>query len=148
MSAGVPSPLPGPLDGGALERRYRRLLGLYPQAWRAARLEEVLAVLLACAEPGRTRPGVRDGATVPPVSITELDESPHFGPVTRTDFPWREVYDAARYVALLGTQSDHRMLPEDQRRRLLDGVNAVIDTAGGELTVDYVAQLYRTRREP
>jgi hypothetical protein len=93
-------------------------------------------------------PGVRDGATVPPVSITELDESPHFGPVTRTDFPWREVYDAARYVALLGTQSDHRMLPEDQRRRLLDGVNAVIDTAGGELTVDYVAQLYRTRREP
>jgi hypothetical protein len=47
---------------GVLERRYRRLLGLYPPAWRAARLEEVLAVLLACAEPGRSRPGVRDAA--------------------------------------------------------------------------------------
>jgi hypothetical protein len=72
MSAGAPSPLPGPLDGGtldggaldggALERRYRRLLGLYPPSWRAGRLEEVLAVLLACAEPDRSWPTVRDGA--------------------------------------------------------------------------------------
>ena len=62
MSAGVPSPLPGPLEAGALERRYRRLLGLYPPSWRAGRLEEVLAVLLACAEPDRSWPAVRDGA--------------------------------------------------------------------------------------
>ena len=62
MSAGVPSPLPGPLDGGTLERRYRRLLGLYPPSWRAGRLEEVLAVLLACAEPDRKWPALRDGA--------------------------------------------------------------------------------------
>jgi len=46
----------------ALERRYRRLLALYPPSWRSARLEEVLTVLLSCAEPGRTRPGWRDGA--------------------------------------------------------------------------------------
>lgn len=45
----------------ALERRYRRLLALYPPSWRSARLEEVLTVLLSCAEPGRTRPGWRDG---------------------------------------------------------------------------------------
>lgn len=53
------TPLP---QEAVLERRYRRLLGLYPPAWRAARLEEVLAVLLACAEPGRSRPGLRDAA--------------------------------------------------------------------------------------
>jgi hypothetical protein len=51
-----------PPQEGVLERRYRRLLGLYPPAWRAARLEEVLAVLLACAEPERSRPGMRDAA--------------------------------------------------------------------------------------
>ena len=59
---------PAALDGVAvaaapevvLERRYRRLLALYPPSWRSARLEEVLTVLLSCAEPGRTRPGWRD----------------------------------------------------------------------------------------
>jgi hypothetical protein len=62
MSTDARPPVPGPLEGGALERRYRRLLGLYPPSWRAGRLEEVLAVLLACAEPDRSWPAVRDGA--------------------------------------------------------------------------------------
>ena len=44
----------------ALERRYRRLLALYPAAWRSSHTDEVLAVLLECAEPGRPRPSWRD----------------------------------------------------------------------------------------
>ncbi|MFE0023672.1 hypothetical protein [Amycolatopsis sp. NPDC059021] len=45
-------------DGGrtALERRYRRLLALYPRAHRAAHGEEMLGVLLDGAA-GRSRPG-------------------------------------------------------------------------------------------
>lgn len=107
---------------------------------------ERLAPELHARRPGF--PGLRDGTAGAPTSVTELDESPGFGPVTRRDYPWREVYDAERYVALLATQSDHRMLAEDQRRRLLDAVAAVVDAAGGVVTVDYVAELYRTRREP
>ncbi len=39
-----------------LERRYRRLLAWYPRSFRAENEEEVLAVLLACAQDGQTRP--------------------------------------------------------------------------------------------
>ena len=39
-----------------LERRYRRLLACYPRAFRRENGEEILAVLLACAQDGQTRP--------------------------------------------------------------------------------------------
>ena len=39
-----------------LERRYRRLLACYPRAFRPENSEEILAVLLACAQDGQ-RPG-------------------------------------------------------------------------------------------
>ena len=44
-----------------LERRYRRLLACYPRKFRAENSEEILAVLLDCAQDGQTRPG--PGAT-------------------------------------------------------------------------------------
>ncbi|HEY3955857.1 MAG TPA: hypothetical protein VGM53_20995 [Streptosporangiaceae bacterium] len=40
-----------------LERRYRRLLACYPRAFRRENEGEILAVLLACAQPGQQRPG-------------------------------------------------------------------------------------------
>lgn len=50
--------------GGAsadrLERRYRRLLAVYPWEHRRAYEEEMLTVLLAGARPGQTRPGIGD----------------------------------------------------------------------------------------
>ena len=45
-----------------LERRYRRLLACYPRAFRRENEEEILAVLLACAEQGRQRPGLAASA--------------------------------------------------------------------------------------
>jgi hypothetical protein len=42
-----------------LERRYARLLRLYPAAYRRARGAEMLAVLMASAPPGRRRPELR-----------------------------------------------------------------------------------------
>jgi hypothetical protein len=41
-----------------LERRYRRLLAWYPTWFRLQNEEEILAVLLACAQDGQRRPGV------------------------------------------------------------------------------------------
>lgn len=45
-------------DQAALERRYRRLLACYPRAFRRENDEEILAVLLACAQDGQQRPGL------------------------------------------------------------------------------------------
>jgi hypothetical protein len=45
-----------------LERRYRRLMTAYPRRHRQEYEEEMVAVLLAAAGPGRRRPGVRDRA--------------------------------------------------------------------------------------
>lgn len=39
-----------------LERRYRRLLRLYPKTFRREREEEILAVLMAGADAAQTRP--------------------------------------------------------------------------------------------
>jgi hypothetical protein len=45
-----------------LERRYRRLLACYPRAFRRENTEEILAVLLACAQEGQRRPGLAASA--------------------------------------------------------------------------------------
>ncbi|MEU8194222.1 hypothetical protein AB0C10_10610 [Microbispora amethystogenes] len=45
-----------------LERRYRRLLAWYPRDHRVAHEEEMIGVLLAGADSGRSRPGPRESA--------------------------------------------------------------------------------------
>ena len=45
-------------DSTQLERRYRRLLAFYPQAFRREREQEMLSVLLAGAAEGQRRPSL------------------------------------------------------------------------------------------
>ena len=47
---------PGGAAHAELERRYRRLLRLYPREFRARRESEMLGVLMASAQDGQTRP--------------------------------------------------------------------------------------------
>lgn len=55
----------GPSGGGAsLERRYRRLLSVYPRGHRAEHAEEMLGVLMAGTQEGQTRPGTRESANL------------------------------------------------------------------------------------
>jgi hypothetical protein len=49
-------------EASGLERRYRRLLAWYPRAFRRENEEEILAVLLACAQEGQQRPGLAASA--------------------------------------------------------------------------------------
>lgn len=49
-------------ERAGLERRYRRLLACYPRAFRRQNGEEILAVLLACAQQGQQRPGLAASA--------------------------------------------------------------------------------------
>ncbi|MET8908726.1 hypothetical protein [Micromonospora sp. NPDC004551] len=48
------------MSAAELERRYRRLLAVHPWEHRRVYEEEMVAVLLAGARPGQTRPGLRD----------------------------------------------------------------------------------------
>jgi hypothetical protein len=45
-------------ESASLERGYRRLLAWYPKWFRLQNTEEVLAVLMACAEDNQTRPSL------------------------------------------------------------------------------------------
>ncbi len=45
-------------DSASLEHGYRRLLAFYPRAFRRENEEEILAVLMACAQDGQTRPSL------------------------------------------------------------------------------------------
>ncbi|MEV0428586.1 hypothetical protein [Micromonospora sp. NPDC050495] len=52
------------MSADRLERRYRRLLACYPWEHRRTYEEEMLAVLLAGARPGQTRPDLADAANL------------------------------------------------------------------------------------
>jgi len=49
-------------DSASLERGYRRLLACYPRAFRRENEEEILAVLMACAQDGQQRPSLAASA--------------------------------------------------------------------------------------
>lgn len=59
---------------------------------------------------------------------------------------WEHTYTTTEYAALLGTHSDHRILPDAQRDRLHAAVSSVIDEHGGRVDVTYDATLYLARR--
>lgn len=60
--------------------------------------------------------------------------------------PWATTYTSRQFGDLLATQSDHRLLPEEQRRRLLDAVASTVDSHGGIVEVPYVVELILARR--
>lgn len=78
--------------------------------------------------------------------VDELDASPLFADVSFSEHAWSTSYETARYLDLLDTQSDHRLLDAEQRARLLRGVADAIDAEGGEIAVAYFADLYLARR--
>ena len=57
-----------------------------------------------------------------------------------------QTFSADEYMAYLDTQSDHRVIPEDDRKALFSGVKEAIEAHGGYLTNDYIYQLYMGRR--
>ena len=49
-------------NSSRLERRYRRLLALYPKAFRSEHEQEILSVLMAAAAEGQKRPRLAESA--------------------------------------------------------------------------------------
>ncbi len=61
-------------------------------------------------------------------------------------YQWSADYDAAGYVALLGTYGDHLTLAADVREPLLAEIAAVIDAHGGTIELPYTTHLLVGRR--
>lgn len=76
----------------------------------------------------------------------EIAGSGLFGPVAVRRYSWSEAYDTDRYLALLQTYSNHRLLPDDRRGRLLAAVAETIEATGGAVTVDYITLCCLARR--
>lgn len=56
-------------------------------------------------------------------------------------YDWDCVYTTEEFLTLLQTHSDHRRLPVEDRRTLLDGIAGVIEANGGSFTFAYRAIL-------
>jgi len=66
-------------------------------------------------------------------------------PVVRS-VPWSRTYTRNEWTDLLGTHSDHRILPDEQRSRLHAAVGDLIDRHGGSVDVVFDAVAYLSRR--
>jgi SAM-dependent methyltransferase len=108
-------------------------------------LDEVYAreaPTLAEREPGRKGRDITDPASPRGGALVRW-----FDAVEVHVHPWSARYDAESYVALLGTQSDHRMLAPAPRQRLLSGVAEVVERLGG-VEVAYECRLVVGRPRP
>jgi SAM-dependent methyltransferase len=74
-------------------------------------------------------------------ALAQLEGSGRFGPGVVREFPWASRYTTSEYVELLGTYSDHRILPEETRAELHGAIGAWLDDRGGVIEHPYVAEL-------
>lgn len=74
-------------------------------------------------------------------AVVQLGRSGRFGPCVTREFPWSATYTTAEYIELLGTYSDHRILPEEQRAELHGSIGEWLDARGGVIEHGYVAEL-------
>src|SRR5262249_18587454 len=94
---------------------------------------------------------VRKGPLPHPKEIRErgdeIERSGFFKGVAVKTYPWSTYYDAARYVKLLGTHSDHLALEPEAREGLLRDIEEMIaERYGGIIRMEYVAVLKLARR--
>jgi SAM-dependent methyltransferase len=75
-----------------------------------------------------------------------LEASPDFSSVEVSRYPWDATYDRVSWLDYIATHSDHVLLPEEQRRALLDAVGAVIDSFGGTITYHFSTLLLLATR--
>lgn len=82
-----------------------------------------------------------------PVKV-EIEQTGLFGEVSVRRYCWDVTYDAAGYVHLLNTYSNHRVLDDQRRARLFQAITDLIDTRfHGHITKGYLALLYVAHRK-
>ena len=63
-----------------------------------------------------------------------------------TRYTWPQRYTGQEWLDLLGTHSDHRVLPPGQLAALLDAIGAAVEGLGGFFTVAYDTTLITALR--
>jgi hypothetical protein len=69
-----------------------------------------------------------------------------FADVTTRTYPWLASLAGRRLVELLGTQSDHRLLPEERRAQLFEALDELVAAHGGEVVIPHRTFLALARR--
>lgn len=78
----------------------------------------------------------------------EIEQTGLFGEVTVRRYCWDVSYDAASYLRLLDTYSNHRILEQPRHDRLLADIADLINTRyQGHITKGYLAILYIAHRK-
>ncbi|MEY2450790.1 MAG: hypothetical protein QOD92_364 [Acidimicrobiaceae bacterium] len=78
-------------------------------------------------------------------AVVQLGRSGRFGPCVTAEIPWVGRYTTAEYIDLLGTYSDHRILPDEQRAELHGSIAEWLDGRGGAIDHPFVAELVAAR---
>ncbi|MEY2458598.1 MAG: hypothetical protein QOG30_428 [Acidimicrobiaceae bacterium] len=78
-------------------------------------------------------------------AVVQLGRSGRFGPCFTREFPWVGRYTTREYIDMLGTYSNHRILPDEQRAELHGSIAEWLDARGGEIDHGYVAELVAAR---
>jgi hypothetical protein len=74
-------------------------------------------------------------------AVVHLGRSGRFGPCVTQEFPWVARYTTDEYIDLLGTYSDHRILPDEQRSELHAAIATCLDARGGVIDHPFVGEL-------
>jgi SAM-dependent methyltransferase len=78
-------------------------------------------------------------------AVVQLGRGRRFGPCATAEFPWVGHYTTSEYIELLGTYSDHRILPDEQRSELHGSIAEWLDGRGGAIDHPFVAELVAAR---
>ena len=76
----------------------------------------------------------------------EMPAGLSFGEPVRRSYPWVTDYTADAWVALLRTQSDHRLLPPEQLDQLTDRIRQLLLAHGGVYRHRYVCWLWAVQK--
>jgi SAM-dependent methyltransferase len=73
--------------------------------------------------------------------IAHIEQTGQFQTPCVERYPWSRKYTADEYVNLISTYSNHRLLPEENRRNLHAEIHALIEELGGEIERPYLTGL-------
>lgn len=118
-------------------------------AWGRSVLRDELIEVYRAAVPELEPTGPMHPANFSPLDgedwVGETAASGLFGDAEVVDFNWHLDYSADRYIDLMGTLSEVRLLDDSERGRLLDGVHAAIERHGGMLPLPMLTRVCLAR---
>lgn len=95
--------------------------------------------------PMYSRPDAGDAVALAREWVQETRDSGVFGEPQGPLWSWSVTYTSAGYTELLGTYGDHIGLEADVRERLFNGIEQLLDDAGGTIELSYCTLLLLAR---